>query len=286
MTIDSERPVLSRAEGSRTIKETVQRGLPLTDVLVIDAHAHLGPYFALYAAQPDADHMVALMDRLGIDQTIISPDVAIGPDFRLGNDQAAEAAREHPGRLLPYCTIDPHGENLEAELERCFDQLGAVGIKIHPSGHSYPADGPNYQPMWEFAHERGTFVLSHTWKGSSDCAPETFGPLADKYPQVSIIFGHAGGGPSGYPEAMEVAEGHPNIFLDTCGSMFTSQWIEKMVERLGSEKIVFGTDHPFFDPRTDFGRVTMAHLSDEDKRNILGLNIGKLLEAQGIKRRE
>src|SRR2546422_5598850 len=40
-----------------------------------------------------------------------------------------------------------------------------VGFKVHGGIDQYPADGPNYQPVFEFANEHGLPVLYHQWGG-------------------------------------------------------------------------------------------------------------------------
>ena len=47
-------------------------GQPLTDVEIIDAHGHLGPYGGFYVAGADAKGMVEVMDEVGIDAVCIS----------------------------------------------------------------------------------------------------------------------------------------------------------------------------------------------------------------------
>ena len=53
--------------------------------------------------------------------------------------------------------------------------------------------------------------------------------------------------------------------------------IEEMVRTIGSNRIIFGTDMPWFDEFQHIGGVLAADISDEDKENILYKNIENLL---------
>jgi predicted TIM-barrel fold metal-dependent hydrolase len=195
----------------------------------------------------------------------------------------AAAVRAYPGRFIGYASVDPHHpERVRPELERAFDQLGLPMIKLHPTIVDYPIAGPAYEPVWHFASERRTVVLSHTWTGTSTCAPEQFGPLAQEYRDIAFILGHSGGTPAGYVEAIEVARNHPNIYLDLCRSEMSPVWVERIVTEVGPERVLWGTDFPFLDPSYPVGRLACTRLSDEAKRQVFGESVANLLRARGI----
>jgi len=51
-----------------------------------------------------------------------------------------------------------------------------------------------------------------------------------------------------------------------------------MVEGAGSEKMLYGTDLPWFDPHYVIGCILFARIDDEDRHNILHRNAERLLE--------
>jgi len=259
----------------------LRTGRPLSEsgIRMIDAHAHLGPYFNFYVPHADADTMVAMMERMGTEQAWITSIPACGADIARGNDMTAAAVRKHPQRFLGYAAVNPHyPERIRGELERSFDELGLCMIKVHPSIMEYSVSGPGYEPAWRFAAERHTIVLSHTWTGGSICAPGQFGPLAKEYPDVTFILGHSGGTPAGYVEAIEVAQRYSNIYLDLCRSVMSRVWVERIVTEVGPDRVVWGTDFPFIDPIYVLGRLASVALSDEAKRKVFGETAAKLRE--------
>ena len=257
----------------------LKAGRPLSEagIRMVDAHAHLGPYFNFYVPRPDADTMVGMMARLGTQQAWICSIPACGADIARGNDMTAMAVRRHAGRLVGYASVNPHyPEGIRAELERSFDELGLELIKVHPSIMEYSVSGPGYEPAWRFAAERRAIVLSHTWTGGSICAPKQFEPLAKEYPDVTFILGHSGGTPAGYMEAIEAAHKHPNIYLDLCRSVMSRVWVERIVNEVGPDRVLWGTDFPFIDPIYVLGRLASAALSDEAKYKIFAGNAVRL----------
>ena len=59
----------------------------------------------------------------------------------------------------------------------------------------------------------------------------------------------------------------------------TNGTIEWMVQQVGSERVIYGSDAPMRDPFPQFGWVAYADISEEDKRNILGRNMQKIIAA-------
>jgi len=259
---------------NQSLRELALLGRALEGETVIDCHGHLGPWFAFHVPMGSARGMIVTMDRLGIGRVIVSAHAAIGPDYALGNELADQATVYYPGRLFAYVGVNPNypSEEMRAELEKHLSKPGFVGIKMHPDVHRYRANGEGYRVAWEAAHERGLPILSHTWHGSSFSAPGMFRDLARDYSGAKIILGHSGGSTEGHAESAKVAGECANVYLDICGSQHFYGSLERVVANVGAERILFGTDLPFLDPRGQLGRVLFSTISDDDKRLILGLN--------------
>jgi len=52
--------------------------------------------------------------------------------------------------------------------------------------------------------------------------------------------------------------------------------VELLVETLGADRLLFGTDQSLFDPVRPLGQLAEAEISDRDRRKILGLNARRL----------
>ena len=53
--------------------------------------------------------------------------------------------------------------------------------------------------------------------------------------------------------------------------------IEELVDGVGVDRVLFGSDMPLMGPRTQIGKIITARISDEAKQKILGGNAGRLL---------
>lgn len=267
----STEPILARA----------RQGIPLEE-LVIDSHGHLGAWMQFYIPQTDAASIVKVMDHCGVKAIAISGMLSIGPDYKAGNRAVAEAAEAYPGRFIGYVTPNPNYPATEVEQELDYwltTHPWMRAIKLHPTYHEYPINGPRYQVAFEMARKHKVPIMSHTWGQGEEsllCGPGMFAELAETYPDVNIILGHSGGLLPGYRASVAVARDHPNIFLETCGSFQAMGLMEFLVESVGSQRVLFGSDCCFLAQTAELGRVVFARLNTADKQNILGLNAAKL----------
>ena len=135
------------------------------------------------------------MDRCGVEMMISSGHTALA-DMMRGNAEMVEITARYPGRWYAYLTYNPnHPERGRAQLDSYDRYPTYVGIKFHPSGHSYPITGDAYRPALEFAAARQLIVLTHTWGGSAYDSPALLAQVAERYPQVTFLAGHSGHGP-------------------------------------------------------------------------------------------
>jgi hypothetical protein len=260
-----------------TLMEHALTGTPVEDAFICDAHCHMGPYFNFLVNEDGSpEAMVRAMDRLGIDVSIVSPHIAITCDYREGNRQAYEAADRFPGRILPFVVINPNYPTAEIEAEiRCWDERGIVAFKFHASLHGTDTMNDGYTPAYEYANEHSLPVLSHSWTGEGG-RTKVIETLAERYPNMQFVNAHSSSGWEVIDGACELAERCDRVWLDLTGSRLLYGGLERMVERVGADRILWGTDSPFIDPRPGFGRMLCAKVSDEDRRKMLGENARRL----------
>lgn len=271
-----------------SLMEQALTGTPLDDVYVCDAHAHMGPYFNFLVREDGSpEAMVGIMDRLGIDVSIVSPHIAITCDYREGNRHAYEAAEQFPGRIVPFVVVNPNypTAEIEAEIAHRHERGRIVGFKFHSSLHGATCLHDGYTPAYEYADEYSIPILSHAWNGEGG-QERVVERLSERYPSIRFVNAHSSSGWERIDGACDLAESFDCVWLDLTGSRLVHGGLERMVERVGAARILWGTDNPFIDPRPGLGRVLCAELSDEDKRRILGLNAKKLYRLQSGCREE
>jgi len=254
---------------SRIVREFVEHGR-VEDCPVIDTHGHFGPYQAIYFPRWRPEHVLESMERCGVRWLIMSGHAAL-VDTSRGNRQIARVIAEHPDRFLGWWVVNPHyPERVENDLLRFDGLTGFVGFKIHPNQHGVPLNDDRYTPLFEYAHERKLPVLSHTWQGRGMSSFREVADVAERYPGMTLIMGHAGYGD--WEESARVARDHERVYLELTAAYSVRGSLEIMIEHAGSRRILFGTDSPWFNPHYGIGCVLSAYMTDEDRRNILYRN--------------
>lgn len=240
---------------------------------ILDAHAHIGYSFDGYRMSPE--EQLHSMDILGIEKMLASNLHALYFDPVQGNREMADVAARYPERILGYVAVNPHHmEGREAYLNEMLALPNMVGIKLHPDFNSYPTNGPQYHRIYEYANRHGLLVLNHYFGDV-----KTIVELAKSYPHMKMICGHR----CAYPNLDEIRYLRDNladrrdIYFDTTSSCVAYGAIERYCEYLGSERILFGTDTPYFDPAYQVGRFLWCGLNDRDRRNILRENMWNLI---------
>jgi len=250
--------------------------------MIIDAHCHLGrsPQFCF----PDVTvrTMLAVMDRLGIERAVCCHLAMLQGAWDLGYRESLEAFGEAPDRIVFHAAYDPNDPRSLGLVDGCLEREEFVGVKIHPSLHGCPADDDRYDAIWQIAAQRQVPILTHSWDVSEEnpaqelSFPRRFETYVARYPEVTLILGHSGGRYHGHIAAAEMARRYPNVLLDTSGDCYTLGLIEYLIEEAGSDKLMFGSDMAWIDPRTQLGVILDADVPTETKRKILGGNAARV----------
>ena len=250
---------------------------------VIDIHGHLGPYQGIYFPSADTATMVASMKRAGVVSAVCSSHESLY-DTQPGNERMARAVREFPDELKGYWTVNPNDPDLmEHQLAELEGRNEFVGIKLHPTMHNYPLTGEAYTPVYEYALKNHIPVLSHTWGNNNLCGAGTVRAVCEQYPDLIFLMGHSCYGE--WENAIQLAVDFKNVYLELTAAYVVNGIIEQMVEHAGSHKVLYGTDMPWFDPHFAIGCILHAHITDDDRHNILHRNASKLLTMSSAKSR-
>jgi len=248
------------------------------DTPVIDMHSHVGNE-AKNGQITDADSYISVLDAAGVD--IAASSCIFYGDASHCNNETADFVAKNPDRFLGVAFVTPYyPEEAIAELERAFDVLGMVFLKVYPSYVQKPIDDEVYEPILQWCNDRSIIVKSHTeyMEGSNTYTdPDRFIGLAKKYTNIRWILAHSGNVREGQLRAIEAAKSSRNIYLETCTSWGDHGTIERLVEGAGEDRVLYGSDMPLMDARMQIGRIVTADISKEAKRRVLGLNAAELL---------
>jgi len=256
-----------------TLFEAGLTGRPLDDIDVIDVHGHFGPCFQFNYPHFGADDILSEMDRVGVDKFIMSGMRAVVGDMHVGNREMLEVCEQHPGRFLMHYVVNPHFvSELDDHIGPYLDHPLVKGFKIHSEAAMYPLAGDAYKPVWELSAERKLPVLVHLLPARD---MDAFVKIADDYTGANFLFAHHGG-PENFDKNLPMIKDKANIYVDTSCSLLPVGTMERLVDELGVERILFGSDMPYLNLGGQVGKVLMAKFGDDLKRKILAGNAKKL----------
>jgi uncharacterized protein len=231
---------------------------------LIDIHAHYGGWINLPNPYTSIEDLLETCRRYDIERCILSSVLAISYDIVEGNERLRQVIDGHD-TLRGYVTIHPgYPRESMALLQEYLQLPNFVGAKIHPKHAGYHVDCPEARPLMEYLAELGKPVLAHTWYVEM-C--QAMADLADALPDLTLIMGHMGG--DDWECALKMAASRPNLYLELVAGLAPWGKIERSIEAVGVERILFGSDLTLLDPAYTIGTVTGAEISDEDKQKIL-----------------
>jgi aminocarboxymuconate-semialdehyde decarboxylase len=173
-------------------------------------------------------------------------------------------------------------------MRRAMGDLGLLGFMIDDHVNNLTYDDQVFDDFWATANELGAFFLIHQYQPTLvvartekyfllnsignlvdrtvSFATLVYGGVIDRYPNLKICFAHAGGyipfaidridqGWEMWPEERGETKDRPSSYLgrfyyDTV--TFTDRNLRFLIDVVGSDRVVFGTDYPapmrLFDP--------------------------------------
>ena len=265
------------------------------------------------------DSLIGEMDYAGIDATLLHTNPMLGRS----SAYLAECVRRFPGRLYSMAPVDEwrirdDTDAVIRELETAISEHGLHAIKFNPycymTGPEPWDDGP-YRPFWKAAVGLGVPVFfslgmgpkGEHW-GSTDAAvagylnelriltrwmeryPDTVCSITHGFPYRSFLED----GRIRLPEEIWAPFENPNLNIEVSfpvriGDIFDFPYseivpaIEVMVERIGAEHLLYGTDMPFqnrhctYRQSRDLIENYCPFLSSEERDLIMGGTAARVL---------
>jgi len=248
--------------------------IPTFDRKAIDIHSHFNHGVPGDSCDPNFDMLsISALDwmreeneRLEIREVGYSTYASVlsAENIPFENDYL-HGLSEKEETVYQWVVVHPEQEETFRQAEQMLSHPKVLGIKIHSPMHGYDILA-HADRIFSFANEKRTTVLMHPHK--IDEMPR----LADRYPHMKLIIAHLGS--RAHIDAIRAAK-HGNVYTDTSGCMSAlNNVIEYAVEAVGSEKILFGTDT--YSVVSQYSRVALARISQQDKENILYKNAVRL----------
>lgn len=235
---------------------------------------------------------------------------------RIQNDNLAAAAANYPDRFVPLgATVPLQDVDLAiAEMDRAVDELGFKGLQIGGTVDGHNLDEPGFRPFWAAVEAKGIPVILHP-NGYPEsqrfgdyflvncignpletmvaASRMIFSGLFEEHPGIKLILLHGGGYLPFYasradhtwkvrPETRISIPDHPPshymrmLYYDTV--VFQPLYLRHLVEVVGADHVLLGTDFPFDMSETDpLGLIAATDgLDESDRTAISGANAARL----------
>ncbi len=277
--------------------------------MIIDFHTHVfspqikkdrnkyidsDPCFAILYSDAKAklattDELIASMDKEEIDISVIVNTGWTTHELCVEtNDYILESIARYPERLVGFCAVQPNSyEATLAEIERCA-QAGIRGVgEMRPDMQLFNLDDEIIMtPLVEVMTKYKLILLTHasepvghSYPGKGSITPDMLYPFITRFPDLTIVCAHWGGGLPFYALMPEVKQVLDNVFFDTAASpfLYSPQVYSQVVQLVGGSKVLFGSDYPLLEQGRLLNEIRSLNLPEETRDLILSGNAQKLL---------
>jgi predicted TIM-barrel fold metal-dependent hydrolase len=260
--------------------------------MIIDAHTHVGPFIEEKRTKPesieiDYDQWKEILDQNDIDKAVIMPttgyDISEGINStRKLNDKVQSLVEEYDRFVTGIGTVEPtHQRKAIGEIERLGSMENISGVMWHHRHQGSSIDDPTTAECLAKMEELDLVAYIHSF-------PESQLESLDKIKKVApltdspIIVLDSLGLYSNVDTAIELATEFENIYFDTALLFSLGLIVERLVDEIGSERLVFGSDL-YTDPlmyrySPDLYQVQKAEISEKERNKILSENIKNILD--------
>ena len=259
---------------------------------IIDFHAHIYPnkiaekatnatadfYGISPACIGTGDELLREGRRAGIDEFVLLP-VATKPEqvrhvneFILGE---TAAHKEFHG----FGTLHPDCENITEEAEFILNS-GLKGVKLHPDTQRFNTDDKRLFEVYDAVQGRLPLLVHCGDKRFDYSHPARLKRVIDNFPKLQVIAAHLGGW-SLFEEAFAILR-YTDCFLDisSCTMFLPPERVSRYIAGYGADRILFGTDFPLWNPKTEVDSFRKLPLSAEEFDKIAYKNALRILKNQ------
>ncbi|MCC6616136.1 MAG: amidohydrolase [Anaerolineae bacterium] len=184
------------------------------------------------------ENQLAQMDAKGVDTAIVFGFPLEEIDRVKANEYVLQAARDYPGRFVPFMLV---GDDTEFWLGR-----GAKGFK--QQNILYASERFDLMRAYAIMAEAGVPMLIHFRAGKGYSVTEQAKAIFERVPRLKLIIAHMGRNTPNTDDQVEAAllglQDYPNVFFET-STVRTPAAVARAVEIVGAERVIFGSDYPF-----------------------------------------
>ncbi len=259
---------------------------------IIDFHTHIYPekiaqkaaeaICAYYHLKEGMSGTAALLlergAAAGISRFVLLPVATRAVNVRSINSFTLSEQTAHPKEFLGFGTVHAdQGTNALIEEADFIRNSGLHGIKLHPDQQGFAIDDERMFPLYDYL-QGGLPVLFHCGDPVSNLShPQRLKKVLHEFPRLRVVAAHLGGW-SLFEEAVEILKGEDCFYdISSCMAFLSPEKLKHCIDCYGSERILFGSDFPMWDPVREKERFLAIPLTDGEREAIASKNAFRLL---------
>ena len=191
--------------------------------------------------------------------------------------------------IIPFVAVDPWALSASDNVAhlQAMTQSGARGVKIHPVVQRFHAADERMSPIYQSCEEMELVVMAHSGPsrdGTDHAEPKAYAEVLSRFPRLNLILAHFGGG--AWSQTERFAADFPNAYFD-CSEILswtgspngpTADQLAKLILAIGPERVLFGTDYPWYDLNVCVDLLDDLPLLDPDQKDaVAGTNAASLV---------
>lgn len=237
---------------------------------IIDANTTVGSH-PNHKLDMSMERLIAEMDKHRITASLILSTTGVFYSYINGNSTVLEAAKSH-NRLVPVATVNPKNYFGSASDLQAIRSQGFRIFKFYPEEQGWSVDSSAFaEVIKQLSAIKSPIMVNAAHAG----VPSNVGRMTADYPAPVILCSIS---LETLSEALATAIRQPNVLIET-HDLHVPGALELIAERVGAEKIIFGSGAPRLSIASSLEYVLKSELSDTDKQKVLGGNIRRVLEA-------
>ena len=197
------------------------------------------------------------------------------------NREAFALHERMPDFYVPGIHIHPEFVELSC---RELDHYAARGVKLVGEQVHYLMGWTCYTDKRMFAIMEHARSLNMVVNFHPKKKPEDMEPLFAAFPRLQFVVAHLDGYGL-YDFAIEMMRKYENVSFDISAYGAAREgMIADAVSKVGSSRILYGTDYPGYEPRPFIDAVLQADITDDDRENIFYRNAARLLGVDAVQK--
>ncbi len=249
---------------------------------ILDSHTFIGEWAGL-GVQSTAEGLLKSMEKAGIVRAVI---IATNKD---GNENVKRIAESNRARFYFAFWFVPDRKHF-AYLKEHHNQIKVV--KFHPSHAKTRLDDPKMLPLLKFCGDEHIPILVHCGRWREMAGYDIALKVAEEH-EATILLAHMGGVipdlvketaftlrdkqiKNAYLMTSGISRSPAVYWLEPC----PPQLIDYVVDVVGADKVIFGSDYPFGKQEDMVKSINKANLSAHERAKIFYCNARSTLNLE------